>query len=65
MERLMTAKQVSELLGVSCKTVYRLALQRRLPSVRLTENGSVRFEPGEITRWLQQRRRQDRDSATA
>ena len=56
MERLLTAREVSELIGNrSPKWVYRLAGEGRIPSVRLTD-GTVRFAPDEIEKWIQSKK---------
>ncbi|HXY13638.1 MAG TPA: helix-turn-helix domain-containing protein [Terriglobales bacterium] len=48
----MTAKQLSEYLGISSVTLLRRARAGKLPSFRV--GGSVRFDRGAICRWLQQ-----------
>ena len=57
MKKLMKVTEVADLLGLSPKTVYRLALERELPSVELTDRGSVRFDPEDVLRWVRDRKR--------
>ena len=53
MEKLMTAPEVADLVGDrSSKWVYKLAAERRIPSVRLTD-GTVRFIRAEIEKWVE------------
>ena len=61
MRKLMKVSEVADLLGLSPKTVYRLALQRRLPSVELTDRGSVRFDPEDVLQWVRDRKRTSSD----
>ena len=51
LERLLTVKQVSETLEVHPKTIYRLANEGRLTSIKKRGLG-VRFRQAEIDRWL-------------
>lgn len=51
--RAMTAEELSELLGLSRKHVYKLAKARRMPSYRL--GGAIRFDPGAVATWLESR----------
>ena len=56
MEKLLTARQVAELIGNrSSKWVYKLAGEGRIPSVRLTD-GTLRFIPGEIEKWIESKK---------
>jgi excisionase family DNA binding protein len=49
----LTAGQVSELLQVSVKTVYRIASNdASFPALRLAHGGSVRFHRERLLRWL-------------
>lgn len=56
--RLYTRQAVGELLGVAPVTVDRLVKAGELESMKLGEakNSPVRFEPGEILRYLEARR---------
>jgi excisionase family DNA binding protein len=51
-ERLLDARQVGELLGVSAKSVLRLAAAGELPVVRIGRQ--YRFRPSSLEEWLQQ-----------
>lgn len=51
LERLLTAAQVAELLGVTSATVYSWAAAGELPAVRLGRR-AVRFRPHELEVWL-------------
>lgn len=47
---LLTAKQVAAEIGLSDKTVYRLARDGRIPYVRI--QGSLRFRAADVKAWL-------------
>ena len=53
-DRLLTARQVSELLGVTTETVLRWTRQGELPAVRLpgTARGWLRYRPVDIDAWI-------------
>ena len=61
METLITADDAAQLLGLSRKTIYRMATLRQLPSYKLSDGdggrGSVRFDLQEIRDWLAARKR--------
>ena len=46
----MKVSELSELLGVDDKHVYRMAARGRLPSFHV--GGAVRFDPHEVANWL-------------
>lgn len=50
--KLITIKEVSEMLGVKDKTLYQWVELGQIPSIKL--NGSVRFDPDEILTWINQ-----------
>ena len=50
-ERLLTAREVAELLGVSPATVLDWHQAGRIPSYRLP-SGAVRFRASELEQWL-------------
>jgi excisionase family DNA binding protein len=52
--RLLTGRQVADMLGVSNKTVLRWALEGELPSIRLS-NRAIRFRGDQLEGWLEQR----------
>lgn len=54
MEQLLTIQQVAEYLRVSPKTVRRLVSVRGFPHVRFGR--VLRFERGDVFRWLQARK---------
>jgi excisionase family DNA binding protein len=54
LEKLLTARQVAELLQLNVKTVERMARAGRLPSLRVC--GRLRFRPSDIASWLAARR---------
>jgi excisionase family DNA binding protein len=53
-EALLTLKQIAEYLNVSAKTVRRLIARRGLPHVRFGR--VLRFDRGDVFRWLQARK---------
>jgi excisionase family DNA binding protein len=50
---LLTARDVSALLGISDKTVYRFAKDGRIPYVRL--QSSLRFRRSDVEQWIESR----------
>jgi excisionase family DNA binding protein len=50
-DRLLTAREVAELLGVSVETVLRWARRGELPAIRLP-GGALRFRVDELDAWL-------------
>jgi excisionase family DNA binding protein len=53
--RLLTTREVAELLGLSPATVLRRWRSGELPGIRLSSN-VLRFDPDEIDAWLADRR---------
>lgn len=49
--RLLTAREVAELLGVSTETILRWSRRGDLPAVRLP-SGAWRYREGELDAWL-------------
>ncbi len=52
--RLLTARAVADLLGVSPETVLRWTRRGELPALRLP-GGAIRYREAELERWLEQR----------
>lgn len=52
MERLMTAREVASVLGISRSRVYQLAESGRLPHIRI--GALLRFHPADIRRVLEE-----------
>lgn len=50
-ESVMTVKEVAEYLRVNQRTVYRLAVDRRLPSFKV--GATWRFKRADIDRWIE------------
>lgn len=50
-ERLLTARQVADMLGVAPATVLRWTRQGALPAVRLP-SGQIRYRAAELEEWL-------------
>jgi excisionase family DNA binding protein len=46
----MKVSDLTELLGVDDKHIYRMAARGQLPSFRI--GGAVRFDPQEVAKWL-------------
>lgn len=61
--RLIRAKEVAQMLGISRQQVYRMAASGQLPSVFVTDR-SVRFRPESIEEWIREREHQ-RDNRAA
>jgi excisionase family DNA binding protein len=53
-ERLLTARELSEWLGVSSETILRWTRARKLPAVRMP-GGAIRFRGVDIERWVAER----------
>jgi excisionase family DNA binding protein len=49
----MKVSELTELLGVDDKHIYRMAARGQLPSFRV--GGAVRFDPHEVANWLRLR----------
>jgi excisionase family DNA binding protein len=56
--RILTVKQVSELLQAKQSTVYAWAEQRLMPSFKI--NGLLRFDEDEVHQWLRACKRPER-----
>ena len=52
--RLLTARQVADLLGVSSETVLRWTRRGLLPAIRLP-GGAIRYRESDLEAWLQER----------
>ena len=50
----MTVNEVADLLGVSGRTVYRMAVESELPYLHV--RGALRFDPSDIIEWMQRQR---------
>ena len=62
--RLLTTRDVAELLGVSSESVLRWVRAGTLPGIRLP-GGALRFRPDEVEQWLAGRATLDRSPAYA
>jgi len=60
MERLMTAKQVSELIEVKPSTVYQWVHLGLIPHIKIGK--CVRFKKDELFRWIDKNHRRERVS---
>jgi len=60
LERLLTAKQVSELIEVRPSTVYQWVHTGLIPYVKLGK--CVRFRKGDVCRWIDKNHRKERVS---
>ena len=49
--KLITVKELSEIISVKESTLYQWAELRQIPSVKL--NGAVRFDLGDVMQWIQ------------
>ncbi len=52
--RLLTARELAEMLGVSTETVLRWTRRGDLPAIRLP-SGAIRFREDELDGWLAKR----------
>ena len=62
-DRLLTAREVGEVLGVSTETVLRWVRQGKLPAIRLP-GGAIRFREQEVEAWLAERATPSRGALT-
>lgn len=53
-ERLLTARAVSELLGVHAETILRWTRRGELPAIRLP-GGAIRYRENDLDGWLEER----------
>jgi excisionase family DNA binding protein len=53
MEKLLSADEIAELLGVKKSTIYQWTHQKYIPHIKL--GNKVRFKPSQIDKWLEQR----------
>jgi hypothetical protein len=62
--KLITAKQLGDIIEVKPKTLYLWAATRQIPSVLI--NGLVRFDLDEVLKWIQanQKSKSDADQET-
>ncbi len=49
-ETLLTAEEVGTRLGLSPRTIYKWAGQKRIPALKV--GGALRFRPSELDAWL-------------
>jgi excisionase family DNA binding protein len=63
-ERLLTARELSEWLGVSPETVLRWTRARKVPAVRLPSR-AVRYRESDIEAWVAERVRPVHTGATS
>ena len=63
MSRLLTTREMADMLGVSTETVLRWTRRHELPAIRLP-GGAIRFREAEVEAWLEQRATTARGSAT-
>jgi excisionase family DNA binding protein len=63
MTGLLTAREVSELLGVSAETVLRWVRAGKLPAIRLP-SGALRFDRDVLDAWIVKRATPGQGSAT-
>jgi excisionase family DNA binding protein len=59
MTRLLTTREVSELLGLSTETILRYARRGDLPSIRLS-SGAIRFSEEALSEWVRAHERATR-----
>ena len=51
MEKLLTTRQVSEILQVHLNSLYRMVYQKRIPFTKVS--GMLRFDPDALETWIQ------------
>lgn len=60
--KLLTARELHNVLGISEKTVYKYVSLNLIPYYKIEAN--VRFRPQEILEWLRSRRSQRKDTTS-
>jgi len=55
--RLLSVRQLSELTGLSCSTIYKLVEAKMIPYIKLGKgkNSRVYFRKSQIERWLEEK----------
>jgi excisionase family DNA binding protein len=62
LDRLLTAEEAAELLGLARATLYGWAYRRRLPVVKLSgKRGPLRFRASDLAKMIEQRTRRALD----
>ncbi len=61
--RLLTAREVAEMIGVSSETILRWTRRGAIPGFRLP-GGALRYRESELEQWLAGRRSSDETSIT-
>lgn len=51
LKKLLDIKEVSELIGISPSTIYKMTHKKRIPFVKVGR--LVKFEPAKIIEWLE------------
>lgn len=51
MEKLLTTRQVAEILQIHLNSLYRLVYQKRIPFTKVS--GMLRFDPKALEVWIQ------------
>ena len=51
MEKLLTTRQVAEILGIHLNSLYRMVYQKRIPYTKVS--GMLRFDPKALEAWVQ------------
>jgi len=60
MEKLLTISQLSELLQISCRTIYDWTHTGFIPHYKFPKG--VRFKLSEVERWLERRKKRGREN---
>ena len=59
MEKLLTTRQVAEILQIHLNSLYRLVYQKRIPFTKVS--GMLRFDPEALEAWIQEGKVEPRD----
>lgn len=62
-DRLLTARELADVLGLSVETILRWVRQGKLPAIRLP-GGAIRFREVEVEAWLAERATPSRGVST-
>ena len=57
---LMTARQAAQFLAIGLRTLWSLTNAREIPHLRIKR--SVRYDPADLTRWIEKQKEKYRES---
>lgn len=61
-EKLLTAEELAERLGLAVTTIYQAVWHKRIPAIKINKK-CLRFDPVEIRAWLESKKTQTVEAA--